>query len=57
MDVVGAGAVTGEHPEWMQHYLTSRLASVYGGTLQIQRNTLAERALGLPRAGRAERRS
>jgi alkylation response protein AidB-like acyl-CoA dehydrogenase len=36
--------------EWMRKYLFSRVASVYGGTQDIQRNIVAERIYGLPRA-------
>ena len=35
---------------WLKKYLYSRVASVYGGTLDIQRNIVAERIYGLPRA-------
>jgi alkylation response protein AidB-like acyl-CoA dehydrogenase len=33
---------------WHERYLYSRAASVYGGTLQIQRTIIADRMLGLP---------
>jgi alkylation response protein AidB-like acyl-CoA dehydrogenase len=36
--------------EWIRKYLFSRVASVYGGTQDIQRNIVAERIYGLPRA-------
>jgi len=36
--------------EWATKYLFSRVASVYGGTQDIQRNIVAERIYGLPRA-------
>ena len=35
---------------WLKKYLYSRVASVYGGTLDIQRNIVAERIYWLPRA-------
>jgi alkylation response protein AidB-like acyl-CoA dehydrogenase len=34
---------------WVQDVLQSRPATIYGGALQIQRNTIGERVLGLPR--------
>lgn len=37
-----------EHP-WIESYLYSMAASIYGGTTQIQRNTIGERLLGLPK--------
>ena len=35
--------------EWVSEWLYSRVASVYGGTQDIQRNIIAERIFGLPR--------
>jgi alkylation response protein AidB-like acyl-CoA dehydrogenase len=35
---------------WFDRYLYGRAASIYGGTAQIQKTILAQRALGLPRA-------
>jgi alkylation response protein AidB-like acyl-CoA dehydrogenase len=37
-----------ENDFWLETYLYSRAASVYGGTQQIQRNIIADRILGLP---------
>jgi alkylation response protein AidB-like acyl-CoA dehydrogenase len=34
---------------WVERYLYSRAATIYGGTQQIQRNIVGERLLGLPR--------
>ncbi|MEU8135242.1 acyl-CoA dehydrogenase family protein [Streptodolium elevatio] len=42
LDLVGDEAMTG--------YLWSRAAGIYGGTEQIQRDIVAQRVLGLPRA-------
>jgi alkylation response protein AidB-like acyl-CoA dehydrogenase len=59
MDVLGAYATHGDGADWgistarWQHgYFYGRASSVYGGSLQIQRNILAERVLGLPRSAR-----
>ena len=38
----------GEDEFWLETYLYSRAASVYGGTQQIQRNIIADRVLALP---------
>ena len=35
--------------DWITKYLFSRVATVYGGTQDIQRNIIAERIFGLPR--------
>jgi len=34
---------------WQEQYLTARAKTIYGGSAQIQRNTIAERLLGMPR--------
>ena len=55
LDVLGV--VTGaSNPEelaedefWLETYLYSRAASVYGGAQQIQRTIIADRVLGLPK--------
>jgi alkylation response protein AidB-like acyl-CoA dehydrogenase len=57
MDVLGqAGEVTGadgyEWPMLPNLFLYSRADTIYGGTNQIQRNIIAERALGMPREPR-----
>jgi alkylation response protein AidB-like acyl-CoA dehydrogenase len=38
---------------WINQYMTARAATIYGGSSQIQRNTLGEQVLGLPREPRA----
>ena len=59
MDVLGqAGEVTDSPDyEWSllpNLFLYSRSDTIYGGTNQIQRNMIAERALGLPREPRGD---
>ena len=49
MDLRGADAVLAEELSW-DVYVWSRASSIYGGTQQIQRNIVAQRILGLPRA-------
>jgi len=56
-DVLGpAGEIAAAAPyEWellMRVFLGARADTIYGGTNQIQRNIIAERALGLPREPR-----
>jgi alkylation response protein AidB-like acyl-CoA dehydrogenase len=50
LDVLGPEAET--NPEWVDGYLFSLAGPIYGGTDQIQRNTIAERLLKLPREAR-----
>jgi alkylation response protein AidB-like acyl-CoA dehydrogenase len=57
LDVLGPkGEIAAAAPyEWQllpQLFLGSRADTIYGGTSQIQRNIIAERALGLPREPR-----
>ena len=57
MDVLGqAGEITDNTEyEWdmlPNLFLYSRADTIYGGTNQIQRNIIAERALGMPREPR-----
>ena len=49
MDILGPSAIAGDHDQWFKDYLWARVASVYGGTSQIQRNIIAQRVLGMPR--------
>ena len=44
--------VPNESSVWLGNYYLSRAATIYGGSSQIQRNTIAERILGLPREPR-----
>ena len=58
LDVLGprGEVAAGSAYEWdtLPHiFLTSRADTIYGGTSQIQRNIIAERALGLPREPRS----
>jgi len=58
LDVLGPrGEIAAAGPyEWdllPRLFLASRADTIYGGTNQIQRNIIAERALGLPRESRA----
>jgi len=59
MDVLGpAGEIARHAPyefdELQRMFLFSRSDTIYGGTSQIQRNLIAERALGLPREPRGD---
>ncbi len=53
LDLAGAAALAwpagDHHGEWARDYLTSRSASIAGGSDEIQRNNVGEVALGLPR--------
>lgn len=51
VEIAGARVTVPEEPEWLDGYLSSRAASVYGGTEEIQKDIVATRVLGLPRAG------
>jgi alkylation response protein AidB-like acyl-CoA dehydrogenase len=50
LDVLGPAAETDS--DWVDGYLFSLAGPIYGGTDQIQRNTIAERLLKLPREAR-----
>jgi alkylation response protein AidB-like acyl-CoA dehydrogenase len=55
MDVMGNEAeilVNGEYSKLQKLFLFSRSDTIYGGTNQIQRNIIAERALGMPKEPR-----
>jgi acyl-CoA dehydrogenase len=44
-----------EHGAWQQRMLSFPIGSIGGGTLEVHRNGIGERALGLPREERADR--
>ncbi|MEU7787523.1 acyl-CoA dehydrogenase family protein [Amycolatopsis sp. NPDC049159] len=50
LDVLGPAGETDQ--DWVNGYLFSLAGPIYGGTDQIQRNTIAERLLKLPREAR-----
>lgn len=55
MDVVGADALVRPDGDgyatnrWQRAFLSSRAGTIFSGTSEIQRNIIAERALGLPK--------
>jgi hypothetical protein len=50
MDLLGPDG-SAEGP-WSKGFLFSLAGPIYAGTNEVQRNVVAERLLGLPRAGR-----
>ena len=47
--LIGLDGVAGPDDDgWVEGWLYSRAASIYGGSMQIQRNIIGERLLGLP---------
>jgi alkylation response protein AidB-like acyl-CoA dehydrogenase len=52
MDIAGPRAQLDEDP-WTYRFLRARGNSIEGGTTEILKNIVAERVLGLPRAGKA----
>jgi alkylation response protein AidB-like acyl-CoA dehydrogenase len=51
----GMGAMLGGGQAWISQYMYSLGIAVAGGTANIQRNVIGERALGLPRDAAAQR--
>ena len=49
IDVCGPAGVAGEYEPLQGMFLYSRADTIYGGSNQIQRNVIGERALGLPK--------
>ena len=47
VDVLGSGSL--ELGTWSEYWLTQFSAGIAGGTKDIQKNIIGERALGLPR--------
>ena len=39
-----------ESSEWRRSWSFSRITTIYGGTIEVQRDLVAERLLGLPRS-------
>jgi alkylation response protein AidB-like acyl-CoA dehydrogenase len=58
MDIQGAPSMVArgapyDLDDWQRLFLFSRADTIYGGSDEIQRTIIAERALGLPRQARA----
>jgi 3-oxochol-4-en-24-oyl-CoA dehydrogenase len=46
--LAGSGPMGDENAEWSHGYLFAPALTIGGGTAEVQRNIIAERALGLP---------
>jgi alkylation response protein AidB-like acyl-CoA dehydrogenase len=55
VDVLGAAAVAPTDDRLTRLFLYSRADTIYGGSNEIQRNVIGERALGLPKEPTAQR--
>ena len=55
LDLLGEDQELTDETPWMTGYLFALGGPIYAGTNQIQRNIVAERILGLPRAGKGAR--
>jgi alkylation response protein AidB-like acyl-CoA dehydrogenase len=51
LELTGSGPLLGYEGSILGNYLHSRAMTIYGGTVQIQRNIIAQRVLGMPVAG------
>jgi alkylation response protein AidB-like acyl-CoA dehydrogenase len=51
-DLAGLDGIAGLDPEATHRLLTSRAATIAGGTTEVMKNILGERNLGLPREPR-----
>lgn len=50
IELLGASVLTtGPGSRWLERYVYSRAASIYGGSEQVQLNIIAQRLLGMPR--------
>jgi alkylation response protein AidB-like acyl-CoA dehydrogenase len=52
LELGAAGLPDGVGADWHERYWHARASTIYAGTTEIQRNLIAERLLGLPRAAR-----
>jgi alkylation response protein AidB-like acyl-CoA dehydrogenase len=49
VDSIGVAAVAGAHPDAADQFLASRAMTIAGGTTEVLKNLIGERALGLPK--------